>query len=175
MEKNEPQVEPAQVDVVEPEATSEPKVDEKDVQSLMKEIDEVKRQARKWEERAKENKDAKPQLDEAKQQLDNLQKEYQTVKEQLDTYMKEKERNDLISRVSAETGLPASVIGAMKADTEEELLDVANMVKKNIPLYPQDVNDGAQHVDMKLSRAEIAKIKNPHEREKAILENLIKE
>ena len=186
MEKETPQVEPAQAEVVETqtdvqvepekvEPQTEVKENAQDIETLAKENEELKRLCRKWETRAKENKDAKPQLDEVMEQLKNLQSENEGFKSQLDEYVKEKERTELVNRVSVETGLPATVLNAMKADTEDELLEVAQLVKKTIPLYPTDVNDGSQHVDIKLSRAEIAKIKNPHEREKAILNNIVKE
>ncbi len=145
------------------------------VASLQEEIKNLKAQARKWEERAKENKDAKPQLDKLLQDMQNIKSENEEVKQQLTQYQKQAEQNELLNRVSETTGLPTNVLSAMKADTEDELLEVANMLKKSVPLYPTDVNDGSHATSVKMTRGEIAKIKNHHEREKAILENLIKE
>ncbi len=172
--------EPAQVkdETVVSTTESEPeKVEETvdEITSLQEEIKSLKAQARKWEERAKENKDAKPQLDKLMEDMKNIQSENEEVKQQLTQYQKEIERTELLNRVANETGLPTAVLSAMKADNEEELLNVANIVKQSIPLYPKDVHDGSQHVNIKMTRAEISKIRNPREREKAILENLIKE
>ncbi len=171
--------EPAQVNDGKAEVTAEEteKVTTKDVDvsSLQEEIKNLKAQARKWEERAKENKDAKPQLEKLMEDMKNIQSENEEVKQQLTQYQKEIEHTELLNRVSDATGLPANVLGAMKADTEEQLIEVATMLKQSVPLYPQDVNDGSHSVNVKMTRGEIAKIKNHHEREKAILENIIKE
>ncbi len=171
--------EPAQVNDEEKVVTTEETVVSEeptvDVASLQEEIKNLKAQARKWEERAKENKDAKPQLDKLMEDMKNIQTENEEVKQQLNQYQKEIEHAELLNRVSTTTGLPTSVLGAMKADTEDELLEVANILKQSIPLYPKDVNDGSHSVDVKMTRTEISKIKNPREREKAILENLIEQ
>ncbi len=149
-----------------------------DVNALKEELEKAKANARKWEKRAKENKDSQPLLEQTKEELEKIKADYEQAQSRLTEFEKSKERNDLIKRIANETGLPTSIISTMRGDTEEELLESAKVVQnsfKSIPLYPTSKNDGSQVKPVKLSKDEIFAIKNPSERRKAIAENLLKE
>ena len=165
------------VEEQEPKAEETAEVTE-DINALKEELEKAKANARKWEKRAKENKDSQPLLAQTKEELEQIKAEYEQAQSQLTELEKQKQRDDLVNRISKETGLPKTVIDSMKGDTEEELLAVAETVKESIgtiPLYPTSKNDGSQVSPVKLSKEEIFAIKDPVERRKAIAENLLKE
>ena len=134
-----------------------------------------KAQARKWEERAKENKAKADKWDEQeeanKTELEKARELAQATKAELDALKKEKAHSELVSRVSATSGIPANLL---HGTTEEELTASAEAIKSFLetskPAYPQD-KGGSASGGATMTLGDIQKIKNPHERIKAIAEH----
>ena len=132
-----------------------------------------KAEARKWEDRAKENLKKAKAYDEAlkerqKQEptLQALQNEVETLKAANEAAKAEAERLAMLNVVSSATGVPVNLI---HGKTEEEMTTSANSVlefaKTNAPKMPEDKGGGAS--SKALSAEDINKIKDPVARVRA--------
>ena len=142
------------------------------VAALTAENADIKAASRKWEERAKANKDAAPQLGEMAEQLEAARKQAEETANELKAMQAAKARLDAVNQVAAETGVPAGVISAMKGSTVEELTQAAELVKQTMPLYPGSPNEGRKPGSVGQTKQDILNIKNDRARRKAILDNL---
>lgn len=108
---------------------------------------------------------SKSDLQKATERADSLQA-------QLDALTKATEERNLRDKVSAETGVPASLL---RGDSEEDLRAQAEAIigyaNANKASYPQ-VKDGGEVHTPTISKEDILKIPNDKERLKAIKENI---
>lgn len=141
-----------------------------------------KAEARKWEKYAKENlakaeeyKAKAARLDEieeaSKSELQKTQEAYDKASKELSDLKAAREHDELVSKVSQATGIPASLL---HGSTEDELTESANavsvFVESKKPSYPTDKGGGTTSKGM--SKEDIWKIKDPAARRKAIEENV---
>ncbi len=107
-----------------------------------------KAEARKWEARAKANKDKADELDALKEaqmtESEKLQKELEKAKQENSALKQEKERSTWISEVSQDTGLSVAQLKAIAAESKEELAEKAQLfvqeekTEKKIPVVLGD-------------------------------------
>lgn len=168
-------MEETEKNVNEPQTNQEPaQAESPGLKAAREENERLKREARKWEERAKANKNAAPKLDETQEQLANLQaklEQFETENERMRAYQA---RREAVATVAANTNIPAAVIANMQGSTVEELTAAANVVKQSIPVYPTNPNDGRGGHVQGVTKDDVLSIKNDKERRRAILENLDK-
>ncbi len=133
-----------------------------------------KAQARKWEERAKANKD-KADLWDAQQQaaptVEALQAQIDEMKQAQAQAEKAAERARTLMEVSQATGVPADLL---KGETAEELEASAKLVNDFVarkqPGYPSDKGGGSNGAAV--TRESIEAIKDPAARIKARAEHI---
>lgn len=133
-----------------------------------------KAQARKWEERAKANKD-KADLWDAQQQaaptVEALQAQIDEMRQAQAQAEKAAERTRALMEVSQATGVPADLL---KGETAEELAASAQLVNdfvaRNQPGYPSDKGGGSNGAAV--TRESIESIKDPAARIKARAEHI---
>lgn len=133
-----------------------------------------KAQARKWEERAKANKD-KADLWDAQQQaaptVEALQAQIDEMKQAQAKAEKAAERTRALMEVSQATGVPADLL---KGETAEELSASAQLVNDFVarkqPGYPSDKGGGSNGAAV--TRESIESIKDPAARIKARAEHI---
>ena len=94
--------------------------------------EQVKSESRKWEERAKANKDKADELDRLKagdesvvDRLSKLEAKYKAMKD-------EKARQDMVSEIASETGLPVERVSQLNGSDKETLLAQAQELAKYI-------------------------------------------
>lgn len=115
-----------------------------------------KAEARKWEARAKANKDKADELDALKEaqmtESEKQQKELEKAKAEIATLKHEKECNAWVSEVSESTGLSVAQLKAIAAETKEELEEKAQLFavkdKESNKSLPVVLGDG-QHANHK--------------------------
>ena len=108
----------------EPAPTPEPPAQEPD----------WKAEARKWEQRSKENKTA---LDELTGKYTTADTERTELATKLQTYEAEKERAALVSDVAAAVGVPASALrGQTREELEAHAAVLAELIKPSGPVIP---------------------------------------
>lgn len=136
-----------------------------------------KAEARKWEQRAKENKDASEklkQLEEAQlSELEKAQKQAEEAKAEADRLRAEKVRDDAVKQAAKESGVDYELLTLMAGTSQEEIAANAELLKAKIaavPKYPAIEDRGAQ-AKPALSASDILAIKNPTERLQRIAEN----
>lgn len=133
-----------------------------------------KAQARKWEERAKANKD-KADLWDAQQQaaptVEALQAQIDEMRQAQAQAEKAAERARTLMEVSQATGVPADLL---KGETAEELSASAQLVNDFVarkqPGYPSDKGGGSNGAAV--TRESIESIKDPAARIKARAEHI---
>lgn len=144
-----------------------------------------KSEARKWEARAKENKDAAEKLaayEKEQQEKDEATKtDLQKATEKADKAIAElaamkaeKQRAELIKEIAKSKDVDEELLTLMAGDSREVIESNANTLKEKmakIPKYPNVKDSGSQNKPTGLSKDEILKIKNPKEQFKAALEN----
>lgn len=134
-----------------------------------------KAEARKWEARAKENKQKAEKLDELeaanKSELERLQEAKAKAEKEAADAKAELARNEMISSVSKETGVPEELL---HGDTEEELRESAEAVKGYIasqkPSIPPD--QGGAAGAKPVTKEAIEDIDNPVARVRARAQNI---
>ena len=93
-----------------------------------------KAEARKWEARAKANKDKADELDALKEaqmtESEKQQKELEKAKAEIATLKHEKERSTWIDEVAQDTGLSVAQLKAIAAENKEELAEKAQLFMK---------------------------------------------
>ena len=129
--------------------------------------------SRKWEGIAKANLEKAKAYDElvAKQKeeepaLEALQKKVATLESEAKTAREEAQRQTLLNKVSAETGVPATLIqGATEEEMSAYAKNVLAFVDSRAPKMPADKGGGAS--TKPLTSEEISKIKDPQARLRA--------
>lgn len=145
-----------------------------------------KAEARKWEQRAKENKDAADELaalkaekakkDEAEKS--DLQKALETAEKanaELQAMKAAKKRADLIKAAAKSHAVDEELLSLMAGDSADEIEANAKTLKAKIdaiPKYPNVKDGGGQNTNNRLSKEDILKIKNPREQLRAAAQNL---
>lgn len=175
-------MEETEKNVNEPQTNQEPaQAESPGLKAAREENERLKREARKWEERAKANKNAAPILDEKQAKLAETQEQIANLQAKLEQFETENERmraeqarREAVATVAANTNIPAAVIANMQGSTVEELTAAANVVKQSIPVYPTNPNDGRGGHVQGVTKDDVLSIKNDKERRRAILENLDK-
>lgn len=124
------------------------------LEKLIEERDNFKTQSRRWENQAKANMtdaEAKRELEKELEKLKDqknttsaddsriveLEKElqdYEELKKKLSVLEQEKTRATLVSRVVRDLSIPDRLAGYLKGDTEEELKESAEQLKKDMGL-----------------------------------------
>lgn len=113
-------------------------------------------QSRKWEERAKANKDKADKWDahdaaeEAnKSELQRAVERAEALKAELDGIKAEQARQALIAQVAKDSGVDAELLAAMRGSTEDEIKAHADLLKAKfaaVPGYKADPHDqGGAH------------------------------
>ena len=93
-----------------------------------------KAEARKWEQRSKENKSA---LDELTGKFTAVDSEKTELATKLQTYEAEKERATLVSEVATAEGVPSSVLrGNTREELEAHAKVLAELIKPSGPVIP---------------------------------------
>lgn len=110
----------------------EPKENPGDVPAKADDDTDWKAQARKWEQRAKENSKAAKELEKLKREQmsesERLQAELEEAKGQAERLQAEKDRSTWALEASERTGVPLGVLRHVSADTEEEFRGAADEI-----------------------------------------------
>lgn len=117
---------------------------------------ELQAQSRKWEERAKANKDKADKWDAhdaaeeaSKSELQKAVERAEALKAELDEIKAEQARHALISQVAKDSGVDAELLAAMRGSTEDEIKAHADLLKAKfaaVPGYKADPHDqGGAH------------------------------
>ncbi|RBP98464.1 hypothetical protein CRD60_00950 [Bifidobacterium aemilianum] len=118
----------------EPHGTAEAKETD-----LQEQLDKIKAEARKWENRAKENKKAAEELAKLKEsQLTEQEKAAKHTKEleaKVAQYETEKQQGEWRAQVSKDTGVPAELL---RGSTLEEIQAHADSLKQYLPNHDND-------------------------------------
>lgn len=131
-----------------------------------------KTEARKWESRAKENKEAADELAKLKEaEKTELEKERaarEKAEQEASALKHEKELADWRSQVAKETNLPGDIL---RGDTLEEIQAHAAQIKSCVPAYPV-VDEGSHEPSSKLTKEQILQEKDERVRKGLIASNL---
>ena len=93
-----------------------------------------KAEARKWEQRSKENKTA---LDELTGKFTAAETERKTLAEQVQAFTQQQERAALVSEVATAKGVPASALrGTTREELEAHAEVLAELIKPSGPVIP---------------------------------------
>ena len=93
-----------------------------------------KAEARKWEQRSKENKSA---LDELTGKYTAAETERKTLAEQVQTFTQQQERAALVSEVAEANKVPASALrGSTREELEAHAAVLAELIKPSGPVIP---------------------------------------
>lgn len=148
-----------------------------------------KAEARKWEARAKENRQAATELAEIKKAQEDAQQQNQKTLTEAEKAKKraekaEKELADLkaaqareeaVKSVAQKEGVDAELLSMMTGSSVEEIEANAAVLKAKfdaIPKYPEVKDAGNTGAGQaQISKAEILKIKNPREQLRAAIAN----
>ena len=150
------------------------------VESLQAELAKAKAESRKWEKRAKENKDAALRIAElegeqqaTKTDVEEAQAKAQAAIAELEAMKEAKRREDTIRVVAKAVGVDADLLAMMAGDTDEDIQSNAAVLSQklaNLRKYP-DVNDTGAMDAPPVTKESIMSIKNPNERFEAIKQN----
>ena len=135
--------------------------------------DKLLAQSRKWEQRAKENKEAASRLAELEdasktdaEKLADATKRAEDAESRLAEYEREAERAGIVAEVAAEKGVDAEWLGRMTGDTREAIEANADFIAAKLGaahIYP-DVTDNGGGKGSPVTREQIDAIKDPTER-----------
>ena len=138
-----------------------------------KDYDKLLAESRKWEARAKENKDAAKRLAELEdasktdaEKLADAQKRAEEAEAKVADYERRAERAGIVAEVAAERGVDAEWLGRMSGDTREEVEANADFIAQKLagkPIYPS-VTDNGQKKTPPITKEQIEAIKDPKER-----------
>ena len=130
-------------------------------------------QSRKWEQRAKENKDAAARLadleDASKtdaEKLEDAVRRAEDAEARLAEYERRAERDATVAEVAAAKGVDAELLSRMAGGTREEIEADADFIAARAaaaPIYPS-VPDGGGGKGAAVTREQIDAIKDPAER-----------
>lgn len=165
-----------EVDMVPTESADAPTVE-----SLQAELAKAKAESRKWEKRAKENKDAALRIAELESDHQASQSDIEEAKAQaqaaiaeLEAMKEAKRREDTIRSVAKAVGVDADLLSLMAGSSDEDIQSNAVILSEkmaSLRKYP-DVNDGGGVDAPTVTKESIASIKNPNERFEAIKQNV---
>ena len=119
-----------------------------------------KAEARKWEQRAKENKDAADELAKLKEASMTEQELAAKRAEETETQLREATRKLNVYEAAKTAGVAVELLERMKGDTPEEIAANAEFIKSATgaaPKYPT-VNDNGATAPTKAKRTEIPQI-----------------
>lgn len=163
------------------DSSQEAATDVPTVESLQAELAKAKAESRKWEKRAKENKDAAARIaeleDEHQTSITDVEKAKAKAKEaiaELEAMKEAKRREDTIRTVAREVGVDADLLLLMKGDSDEEIQTNAAVLQEKMATFRKypDVNDSGVMNAPSITKESIASIKNPNERFEAIKQNV---
>lgn len=140
-------------------------------------LEKWKGYAKTWEKRAKERdreikrlKDAQAEQADPEPE-DPIKGELAALKAELDGMKAEKARADLVAKVAAEKGVPASLLHGEDEDALKASADaISAYVSQQVPGYPTDKGGAGKAKPM--TREAIEKIADPVARVKARAENI---
>lgn len=145
------------------------------------EYDKLLAESRKWEARAKENKDAAKRLAEMEdasktdaEKLADATKRAEEAEAKVADYERRAERAGIVAEVAAEKGVDAEWLGRMSGDTREEVEANADFISQKLGgqrIYPT-VTDNGQQKTPPITKEQIEAIKDPRERIKARAQHL---
>lgn len=129
-------------------------------------------EARKWEERAKANKDAAGKLDGEAKRAD----EAEAALAKAGAELAAANRELAVIKAAAEAGVSADVLGRMKGETAEEIAENARILAESMPARPADpypdIPDGGRRAAVpKVTADQIREIRDPRERIRARAEH----
>lgn len=137
------------------------------------EYEKVLAQSRKWEQRAKENKDAAKRLAELEdstktdaERLADANKRAESAEARLAEYERRAERAAVVAEIAAEKGVDSEWLARMAGDTREEVEANADFIAGRLagaPVYPSVADNGGK-MAVGITREQIEAIKDPKER-----------
>ena len=140
------------------------------------EYDKLLAESRKWESRAKENREAAKRLAEMEEanksdaeKLADATKRAEEAEAKIAEYERAAERAEAIREVAAERGIDADILARMAGDTREEIEGNAEFIAAKLgelsgrPIYPSVVDAGHKPAPA-VTKADIEAIKDPMER-----------
>lgn len=135
--------------------------------------DRLLSESRKWEARAKENKDAVKRLAELEdasktdaEKMADAVKRAEEAEAKVADYERRAERAGIVAEVASERGVDAEWLGRMSGDTREEVEANADFIVKKLGgqrIYPT-VTDNGQQKTPPITKEQIEAIKDPRER-----------
>lgn len=144
--------------------------------------EDLLKQSRKHEDRAKANyakakayDEAAKHAEEADGKVGELEKRAEKAEAELAAIKAEHERAAAVATVAREKGVDASLLSLMRGDTAEELGAAADALLSalgKVPIYPTVPDGGAAGSGAGMTREQIDAIKDPGERVRAIASNL---
>lgn len=142
--------------------------------------DELLKQTRKHEDRAKASyakakayDEAAKHAEEADGKLAELAEKAERAEKALAAMKAEREREQAVADVAKKAGVPAEVLKLMRGDTADELKGAADALAayvKSLSLYPE-VSDGGAQRAQPVTKESISAIKDRAERVRARAEN----
>ena len=135
--------------------------------------DELLKQTRKHEDRAKANYAKAKAYDEAAKHAEEADGKLAELAEKAERAEKALEREQAVADVAKKAGVPAEVLKLMRGDTADELKGAADALAayvKSLSLYPE-VSDGGAQRAQPVTKESISAIKDRAERVRARAEN----
>lgn len=151
------------------------------VESLQAELAKAKAESRKWEKRAKENKDAAVRIAEiegaqqaSQSDVEEAKAQAQAALAELEAMKEAKRREDSIRAVAKAVGVDADLLSMMTGDSDDEIQANAAILQEkfaSLRKYPEVNDTGTRDVPV-VTKESIQAIKNPNERFEAIKQNV---
>ena len=98
------------------------------IAALTKDRDEWKRHSRENEARAKENAEKAKAYDSSQEKSKTLEERLASLEAERNQLASEKERNELVSKVSKATGVPSQILNVLSGADEQSLTEQANLI-----------------------------------------------
>ena len=103
--------------------------------------EEAKANSRKWEQRAKENKEKADQYDKATAGEDSLEERIAKLEADKQALEQQRERHAIVAKVAAEYGLSEAIVGSLNGSNEAALAEqakaIAGLRPKGAPSAPE--------------------------------------
>ena len=142
-----------------------------ELERVMAELEKSKAESRKWEKRAKTNKDAAEKLEQTEQQGKTVEERVAALEAENQKLKAEKARSEAVKEVAKATGIAETVIAYMQGETVDELMQAATAVKSSLKVYPV-VPQGTHPNPAAVTKESIEAIENPLERVRARAQNI---
>lgn len=117
---------------------------EKKYEAKLKDYEQLKEKAAAYDE----------QQESGKSDMDKLNERIAAIEAERDKLAAEKQRNELVSRVAKETGMPADVLAMLSADDEEGLKAAAETLKEQFGKMGRRGAPPAGHTDGRMPKDE---------------------